>query len=146
VEKQFNGDMQLFAEDYIEIGDSSVLMAPTVLYLNNSVKSDQIVVKSQTKFQGEIILPQHIRDRKEILVIEEGCKMIGQIYCNGYASFDGILFGSLYATGFMKRSRTGLYENYLVDVCIDSKRLPVEYCGISLINKSNAKICTEEIH
>lgn len=146
VEKQFKGDVQLFAEDYIEIGESSVLKVPSVLYLNNSDKNDQIVVKSQTKFQGEIIIPHLNGDRKEVLVIEEGCKMIGQVYCNGYASFEGVLFGSFYATGFMKRSRSGLYENYLVDVCIDSKRLPDEYCGISLINKSNAKVCAEEIY
>jgi hypothetical protein len=146
VEKQFKGDVQLLAEDYIEIGESSTLKAPSVLYLNNSDKNDQILVKSQTKFQGEIIIPHLNLDRKEILVIEDGCKMIGQIYCNGFASFDGILFGSFYATGFMERSRSGLYENYLVDVCIDSKRLPDEYFGISLINKSNAKACTEELH
>jgi hypothetical protein len=146
VDKQFKGDFQLFAEDYIEIGELSVLQIPTVLYLNNSEKSDQILVKSQTKFQGEIIIPHLNRNQKEVLVVEEGCKMIGQIYCNGYSSFEGTLFGSLYTTGFMKRSRSGLYENYLVDVCIDSKRLPEEYCGISLINKSDAKVCAEEIY
>jgi hypothetical protein len=146
VEKQFKGDLQVFAEDYIEIGESSILEVPSVLYLNISNKSDQIVVKSQTKFQGDIIIPHYMRDQKEILVIEEGCRMVGQIYCNGYSSFEGILFGSFYSTGFMKRSRSGLYENYLVDVCIDSKRLPDEYCGISLINMSNAKICAEEIY
>lgn len=146
IEKQFKGDVQLIAEDYIEIGELSVLKVPSMLYLNNSDKSNQIVVKSQTKFQGDIIIPRPMRDQKEILVIEEGCKMIGQIYCNGYSSFDGILFGSFYSTGFMKRSRSGLYENYLTDVCIDSKRLPDEYCGISLIDKSNAKVCTEELY
>ncbi len=146
VDKQFKGEVQLFAQHYIEIGESSVLKVPSVLYLNNSDKTDQIVVKSRTKFQGEIIIPHYIRDRKEILVIQQGCQMIGQIYSNGYSSFDGVLFGSFYTTGFIKSSSSGLYENYLVDVCIDSKRLPAEYCGISLINKSNEKACVEEVY
>jgi len=121
------------------------LKAPSILYLNNRENSNQILIKSQTIFQGDIIVPHPVRDSKEILVVEEGSKMIGQIYCNGYASFEGILFGSFYTNGFMKRSRNGLYENYLVDVCIDSKRLPDEYCGISLIDKPNAKVCAEEV-
>jgi cytoskeletal protein CcmA (bactofilin family) len=146
LEKHFKGDTQLFAEDYIEIGDSSVLEVPSVLYLNNKNKSDQIEIKSGTRFQGEIMIPNQNKDRDEILVIEEGFKMAGQIFCNGYASFEGVLFGSFYTTGFMNRSRSGLYENYLVDVCIDSNRLPDEYYGISIIEKSKGKICAEEIH
>lgn len=145
VEEKFRGDVQLLAEKYIEIGESSVLNVPSILYLNNTNNTDNILIKSQTVFQGDVIVPHPIRESKEILIVEEGCKMIGQIYCNGYASFEGILFGSFYTNGFMKRSRNGLYENYLVDVCIDSKRLPDEYCGISLIEKSNAKVCAEEI-
>lgn len=146
VEKQFQGEIQLFAKNYIEIGESSVLKVPSVLYLDNSDRNDKIELKSNTKFQGEIIIPHPIQDQKEILFIEEDCEMIGQIYCNGYASFEGTLFGSFYTTGFIKRSKRGLSENYLVDVCIDSKRLPNEYCGISLIDNSNAKVCTEEIY
>ena len=145
VEEKFKGDVQLLAEKYIEIGESSVLYVPSILYLNNANNTDNILIKSQAKFQGDVIVPKPIRESKEILIVEEGCKMIGQIYCNGYASFEGTLFGSFYTNGFMKRSRNGLYENYLVDVCIDSKRLPDEYCGISLIEKSNAKVCAEEI-
>jgi len=145
VEDKFKGDIQLLAEKYIEIGESSVLNIPSILYLNNTNNTDNILIKSQTVFQGDVIVPNPIRESKEILIVAEGCKMIGQIYCNGYASFEGTLFGSFYTNGFMKRSRNGLYENYLVDVCIDSKRLPDEYCGISLIEKSNAKVCAEEI-
>lgn len=145
VENQFNGEVQLFAKNYIELGDSSVLRVPSILYLHNKRSTDQILIKSRTIFQGDVIVPLYIRDSNEILVIEEGCKMIGQIYCNGYASFEGILFGSFYTNGFRKRSRNGLYENYLIDVCIDSKRIPDEYGGISLIDKSNAKVCAEEI-
>lgn len=145
VDNQFHGEVQLFAKNYIEVGDSSVLKVPSILYLNNTSNNDIILIKSQTKFQGDIIVPHPIRDPKEILIVEGGSKMIGQIYCNGYASFEGVLFGSFYTSGFMKRSRNGLYENYLVDVCIDSNRLPDEYCGISLTEKSNAKICAEEI-
>lgn len=145
VEDKFKGEVQLLAGKYIEIGKTSVLRVPSILYLNNTNNTDNILIKSQTVFQGDVIVPHPIRDSKEILTVEEGCKMIGQIYCNGYASFEGILFGSFYTNGFMKRSRNGLYENYLVDVCIDSKRLPAEYCGISLIEKSDAKVCAEEL-
>ena len=145
IDNQFRGEIQLFAKNYIELGDSSVLRVPSILYLNNTSNTDQILIKSKTLFQGDVVIPHSIRNSKEILVIEEGCKMVGQVYCNGYSSFEGTLFGSFYTSGFMKRSRNGLYENYLVDVCIDSKRLPEEYCGISLIDKSNEKICAEEI-
>ncbi|HLN74516.1 MAG TPA: hypothetical protein VK205_14585 [Prolixibacteraceae bacterium] len=144
--KQFRADAQIIAQDYIEIGESSLMNAPSILYLNNSDRSDQVTLKSGTQFMGEVIIPQPNPGRKEILSIEEGCQIMGQIYCNGYASFEGTLFGSFYTTGFIKKSRNGLYENYLLDVCIDSRRMADEYCGISLIDKSNAKVCSQEVY
>lgn len=145
VENRFQGEAQLFAKNYLEVGDSCVLKVPSILYLHNKHAADKIQIKSQTIFQGDVIVPFFMGDSNEALAIEEGCRMVGQVYCNGYASFEGVLFGSFYATGFRKRSRNGLYENYLVDVCIDSKRIPEEYGGISLIEKSDAKVCAEEV-
>jgi len=97
-------------------------------------------------FRERLLFPTIFVIGKKYWSSSKECQMIGQIYSNGYSSFDGVLFGSFYTTGFIKSSSSGLYENYLVDVCIDSKRLPAEYCGISLINKSNEKACVEEVY
>lgn len=146
VDNQFRGNAQLFAKHYLEVGDSSALMMPSILYLDNLKNTNRILIKSNTLVQGDIIVPHPVREPNELLIIEENCKMIGQIYCNGYSSFEGCLFGSFYTKGFIMRNQNGQSENYLLDICIDSQRLPDEYCGISLINKSNGKRCAEEIH
>ena len=43
VKDKFKGDVQLLAEKYIEIGESSVLNVPSILYLNNMNNTDNIV-------------------------------------------------------------------------------------------------------
>lgn len=146
IDNQFHGEVQLFANNYIEVGDSTMIGMPSVFYLNNKKNTDRILIGPNSRIQGDIIVPHSIHEKNEILTFEEGCELIGQVFCNGYCSFEGILFGSLYTKGFIKRNPYGLYENYLVDVCIDSQRLPEEYCGTSLINKPNGKLCAEEIH
>jgi hypothetical protein len=146
IEKNFKGEVQLIADKYIEIGESSVLMPPSVIYLENYAHNEQVKIKSNTLFIGEIVIPNHSTMRRELLIIESGVRLIGQIYCNGYSSFEGIVYGSYYSAGFITKTRTGIYENYLVDVCIDNNRLPKEYCGISLIEKSYAKVCAEELY
>lgn len=146
LDNQFSGEVQLFANNYIEVGDSSTLRMPSILYLDNKKSGDRMLIKSNSRVQADVIIPHAIREQNEILITEEGCNLIGQVYCKGYSSFEGVLFGSFFTNGFIKRSPNGLYENYLLDVCIDSKRLPEEYCGISLINESIEKRCAEEIH
>lgn len=146
LDDKFRGEVQLFANNYIEVGDSALIGMPSILYLNNKINTNRILIKSNCRIQGDIVIPHAVHESSEILIVEEGCKMIGQIYCNGYSSFEGILFGSLYTNGFIKRSQNGLYENYLLNVCIDSRRLPDEYCGITLTNNSKRKLCAEEIH
>ncbi len=146
IENDFKGEVQLIADKYVEIGESSVLMPPSIIYLKNSKNNEQIKMKSNTMFIGEIIIPNYSDNRHVLLAIENGVQLIGQIYCNGYSSFEGTLFGSYYCGGFLKKTKTGMYENYLIDVCINSKRLPEDYCGVSLIEKSYAKVCAEEIY
>ncbi|HBL77427.1 MAG: hypothetical protein A2W90_21340 [Bacteroidetes bacterium GWF2_42_66] len=141
----FTGEGQFMAKNRIETGESSVIKVSSVLFMNNTKSSDQIVLGSSTQFQGEIIVANNTPGGKEALIIESGCQLIGQVYCNGYCTFDGIIFGSLYTRGFIKRDKKGLYENYLVNVCIDIERLPVEYNGISLIDNPLTKNCNEEV-
>lgn len=143
---RFAGEGQFFAESMIEIGESSDLKIPSILYLNNQNKDDRILVKRNTIMHGNIIVPNFIEEKQESLTIENGSKLVGQIYCNGYSSFEGTLFGSLFTNGFIKRDRKGLYENYLVNVCIDIDRLPKEYSGVSLLNNPKGKICSEEVY
>ncbi len=144
--ENFTGEGQFMAVNRIETGKSSVLKVPSVLFLNNTKNTDQILLKDSLQVQGEIIVANNISGKKEVLIIEPGCRVMGQVYCNGYCSFQGIVFGSFYTCGFIKRSRNGLYENYLVDVCIDIEKMPAEYNGISLIENSLAKSCNEEVY
>jgi len=144
--KDFTGEAQFLAADRIETGKSSVLKVPSVLFLNNTKNTDRILLRESSEFQGDIIVANAIPGKKESLIIESGCRLVGQVYCNGYCSFEGTVFGSLYTRGFIKRSKNGLYENYLVDVCIDVEKMPAEYNGISLIENSSAKSCNEEVY
>ena len=146
IDGKFVGQGQFFAENKIELGESANLKVPSILYLDNQNKEDQIIIKENSTIYGDIIVPNFTKEKQETIIIEAKSKIVGQVYCNGYLSFDATLFGSLFTNGFIKKDRRGLYENYLVNVCIDIDRLPKEYSGVSLIADSKAKTCSEEVY
>ena len=142
IEAGFSGNAQFFATDRIDCGEKCNFQVPTVFVLDNKKESDQISIGDDTYFYGDIMILNNIKRKTAAIRINRGSKMIGQLYCNGYLTFEATLFGSLYTRGILKNTPSGLRLNVLEDVCVDISRMPVEYGGTSLIEANcNKKLC-----
>lgn len=145
IEDKFSGSGQFIAREVISAGDSCVFDAPTLFYAQSGSPAAGIHLGEGCLFRGDIILPQPHSEGTESLTVGEGTKMTGQVYCNGIVSLKGTLFGSLFCKGFVHRTTNGIYNNYLLNVCIDYGRLPKEYGGVTLTEKENGKKCMLEV-
>lgn len=145
IEDKFSGSGQFIAREFISAGDSCIFDAPTLFYCQSGSPAAGIHLGEGCLFRGDIVLSQPASEGIEALTVGEGTKMTGQVYCNGIVSFKGTLFGSLFCKGFIHRTTNGVYNNYLLNVCIDYGRLPKEYGGITLTEKENGKKCMLEV-
>ncbi|TKG88106.1 hypothetical protein EYV94_27620 [Puteibacter caeruleilacunae] len=138
IDPGFEGRGQFFASKSIKLGKGSKLKMPSVLAVHNTTEHAEITIEEGAELIGNIISNSFDSKPTSQLGILDRTRIVGQVYCNGYCDFHGTLLGSLYTKGFITIKPGSFYQNYLVNVCIDSDRLPEEFMGVSL-TKSNAK-------
>lgn len=133
----FSGRGQFFATENIHAGERSCFFMPTIFTLINPL-SGSVILEDFTTFTGNIILKDESRELRPILEIGDRCRLIGQIYCDGFCDFKAVLFGSLYTKGFVAITPNSFNQNYLLNACIDVERMPEEFGGINLIEGNPA--------
>ena len=134
IERDFIGRGQFFATDSILVETNSSLLMPSILAVINQTDSCLIQLDDNVSFSGNIIMQTESKELLSSLIINDDCKLIGQVYCNGYCDFQGVLFGSLYTKGFISITENSFNQNLLLDACIDISRMPDEFSGINLLN------------
>ena len=145
IEGKFCGSAQFIAGNSVNAGDSCRFYFPTVLNVDGDENIEGIHLGEGCYLTGDIIQPSDASSNIEILTLGENTKIIGQVYCNGLVSFQGTLFGSMFCKGFMHRTPRGVFNNYLINTCIDYNRLPNQYAGVSLTSEENGKKCMLEV-
>ncbi len=146
IEKSFNGRGQFIATNSISIGKNGTFTMPSILAVFNTTDSCSINLDKYVNFSGNILFQSPNNELVPKLKIAEGCKLIGQVYCNAYCDFDGVLFGSLYTRGFIKITPTSFNQNYLLNACIDVDRMPEEFCGLNMINNQTKHKCIDKLY
>jgi len=140
IKKNYKGSLQCIASDSITLDGECYLKYPSVLFLNHSSKDGQeyLQIEEKSRIIGLVIVNTCFDpDKKHISChISEGASITGQVYCNGFFSIKGNIYGSLYAKGILLKTSSGLYENYLLDAVIDERLLQDYYAGIDLIEIS----------
>ncbi len=147
IDDRFKGAGQFIVEQAISTGDSCTFEPPSIFYSEAGTIDGIIRLGEGCTFTGDIIQTEYISPFAEILTLGKGTKLTGQVYCNGIVSVSAsILFGSMFCRGFIYRTKKGVYNNFLLNVCIDHQRLPGEYGGMTLTGETNGKKCILEVY
>lgn len=146
IEQGFEGNLQAFSSDSINIEKNCNLSFPSCIGLFNNDISDfssSINIGEQTTISGLTYLFKDNITRKNIPIINIGKNTIikGQVYCNGMIQHKGKVWGSVYCNKFFLSTRSSIYENHLIDAVIDHSKLSTHYAGINIENKdANRKV------
>ena len=146
IKNNFKGRGQFIATNSIAVGKNCAFSMPSILAVINKTDSCSINLHKHVNFTGNIIFQSPNNELVPKLKIAKGCKLIGQVYCNAFCDFDGVLFGSLYTRGFIKITPTSFNQNYLLNACIDIDRMPEEFCGLNMISDQTKRKCIDKLY
>lgn len=146
------GSFQCFASEQIFIGKGCKLKYPSSLVLINELKEnlitksnkdDKIFLDKNVDFRGIIVFnkkrDEEISNFNSQVFISKNTSIFGEVYCNQNLELLGNVFGSVYTRNFITKQSGGIYVNHIYNGVINVKKLPIQYCGLS-INKSNLKV------
>lgn len=144
IEKEFKGNLQIFATDSVIIGKDVTLMYPSVIGLvrnNLSPVIAAIVLNENDTISGSLFAYKKAEDvlKQSGLIIAEKSFIYGQVYSNGYADVKGKIVGSLMCNKILLKTPSSVYENHLLNVVIDRTKLSKHFVGINLVEESAVK-------
>nr|WP_320154139.1 hypothetical protein [uncultured Draconibacterium sp.] len=146
VNSNFKGRGQLLAQKSIFIDENCRFYSPSILSVLNGSSQGKITLEEQVFFNGTILLKSTHSELDADLKIENTCKIIGQIYCDAFCDFNGVLFGSLFTNGFIQITPNSFNQNYLANACIDIERMPAEYSSINIFDNDAQFKYTDKLY
>jgi hypothetical protein len=132
--------VQAFATDSLIVDKNCSFEYPSVLLMlkmKNATIQNKMVIGENCKLDGIILSVCRSDDFYKTLVeVGENFKMKGVIYTMGHLNLKGKVEGVVLTDFFVYKSPTTTYENYLVDVSINRKRLPEYFLASSVFSIS----------
>jgi hypothetical protein len=147
VKSGFHGNCQLFAIDSISIGSNCTFNYPSCLGLFRFkpplINSQGIIHLGNKSSFGGIILTYEKKENERQPIIELGneVNIVGQIYSQGmFVTMDNdVIKGSVYTKSYYYKSSATLFENYLINISIDSKALSQYYLTSTIMPVAGKK-------
>lgn len=136
VKAGFHGNCQLFATDSLGIDSNCHFSYPSCLgvlrFGKSAIKSSQekLSLGGRCSFGGLIFTYEQSESAvKPLIAIGKQAKISGQVYSQGLLelSDNAAVDGSVFTSHFIYRNTFTLYENYLINVRIDSESLSRYY-------------------
>lgn len=143
IDKNFTGQVQIFASDSIFISPFAHLAYPSFVILNPGQNAGIVVVKSNAIIEGGICLkaPAGKQKRHSKLKIENDALITGTLYSNDFTELSGEVKGSVYTDKFILSTGASVYENHLLDAKISSQNMNKYFVNpIVFNNESNYEI------
>lgn len=136
----FEGKCQLYASDSICIEESCVFKYPSVIGIHNKTEEHaKLKFNKNSKLMGVAYLySENSEKSNDILQIESGSTIFGQVYSNKYTEIKGTINGSLYTNKLIVRTPSAIYENTLMDATIDISKLSQNYVGVDILNEGTS--------
>lgn len=143
IDDYFEGSAHLIAEDSITIGENVEMKYPSSI-ICYSFQNNFIKISKNSSLKGTILLKgQNEHNKYPILSIDENSLIEGDVYVDGKVALKGSIYGSLFCNGFLLKTSSGLYENYLLDAVINNEKKHTDFVsGILLkdyLQKRNVK-------
>jgi hypothetical protein len=140
VESGFSGNIQMFAQKKISVGERCNLKYPSFVALLSTSNDSEVSVEisqNTTIYGGVILMGNNIE--KSRLNLAKNAHVYGQVYCKGEMEHKGDITGSLYCKRLVLKTKSTLYENHLLDATINFNKLSLEYAGFDIIQKTDEK-------
>lgn len=143
IEEGFEGNLQAFASENIQVKKEVDLIYPSSLMLipkkNNEVPT-QLEIEDGAHVAGSIVLyNENKKTNQSILITRPECKIYGLIYSNALSQIQGEIIGSVFSKGFKLKTPASLYDNYLFNVSIDNGALPAQFAEGIVRERKNPK-------
>lgn len=139
IEAGFKGNLQVFSTGSITVGENVVLAYPSVIgsIIPNNGNVATVTINPGAEIYGAVFAYQEKMNKKNplILSIENGAVVKGSVYANGTVQLKGSVYGNLTCDKFSLKTRSGVYDNHLLNATIDQSRLSKHYIGINLVGK-----------
>lgn len=148
IKNGFHGNCQLFATDSISAESNCIFNYPSCLgilsFKQISVANLQarIHLGENSKLSGLIFTYKKNEDEHQPLIkLDKDVKITGQIYSQGMlVTGDGDeVSGSVYTRSYYYQSSVTLFENYMVNISIDSKALSPYYLTSTIMPVAGKK-------
>ncbi|MDJ1497753.1 hypothetical protein QNI19_32735 [Cytophagaceae bacterium DM2B3-1] len=141
----FKGQVQVLAQDTVEIENNVQLTYPSAVCVSNT-KGCYMRIDEKSVIEGLVIVNNPTKNLstleafKDRLDIEPKCLIMGYVYCDGLTEFKGILYGTLVSRRLFLRTPSALYENYLMDAEINVDKRPKVFLTSPLLSKAPTHI------
>lgn len=147
------GKFQAIASEEIEVGKLVELAYPSALILNRkkevakvqsnetNLQGNTITIGKDSKVSGVIAyLGESLLNNFQVqLLIEEGTKIFGEVYCSQNMELKGEVNGTVYTNNFLARQAGSIYQNHLYNATITIDGLVEQYSGL-LFNSGQKRI------
>ena len=144
VGRGFSGSLQIFASDTLVVEEDCKFIYPSVLGLfrtEKSVDNPAMILNEKVEVKGVVLGYQDKFDNRKNLSIsiDNGCVIIGHVYCNGLLDLKGTVYGSVFCRKFILKTPSSVYENHLLNAVIDRTLLPTYFVGFGLFEETKKK-------
>lgn len=140
IAEDFKGSIQVLATDKIEVQKNVELLYPSALVVyNKSNQKSEIVIDEAAKIFGTVLLfgtPITAIDENKI-VAKEKTLIVGDVYSTGKFATRGKVYGSVYSNRIFSETKSGVYENCLIDLEIDVSKRPDFFVSIPIFKPEN---------
>jgi len=141
IQAGFIGTVHLIASDSIVVQPLSQLKYPSSILLSSSHEESAIVLGEGSSIEGEVILEGDENNLNNMAIIEisENVEIIGNVFCFDKVELKGNVKGSVTCRKFLLRTKTSIYENFILNGSINNFELPNKYLGVQWDNTVRIK-------
>jgi hypothetical protein len=133
----FQGRVQAFASQKIEVGKNVTLTYPSALCVNNTLpEKGGISFKENSSIYGALVVYGNdmLNVKNNSITIPENCLLPCDIYCSGWVDIKSNVYGSVYTNRFTYATPTAVYDNCIYNIEINSLKRPDYFMPIPLFD------------
>ncbi|MCJ8212032.1 hypothetical protein MUY27_20110 [Mucilaginibacter sp. RS28] len=147
VEDGFTGNYQIFATDSVHIGKNCKLTYPSVIGALQEQRKDvkspaRIIIGENTRIDGTLFTFQDGKSQSPpVIELKKNTVIQGQVYASGILNYqkDVTINGSVYVSRLLYETTYTRYENYLINIHINTPALSRYYNSSGLLPAASPK-------
>lgn len=142
IEDNFEGNMQMIADDSLEIGKGCKLKYPSasLLIANDADKKSKILkLKEEAEFEGLLCIINENTASYPLISLDKKTLVKGIVYSTGFVETKGKVWGNITTQKLLLLTNSSVYENHLLNTEVDVNKLSKHFVGSSLIYSQKQK-------